>query len=48
MGFRVYLLSLLLILCAVQITKTASIDELNEIKEGVKFAETMTTAMKPS
>ncbi|CAC5398614.1 unnamed protein product [Mytilus coruscus] len=47
MNFRVYLLSLLLILCAVQLTETASTGDLNEIKEGVKFAETMTTVMKP-
>ncbi|VDI68564.1 Hypothetical predicted protein [Mytilus galloprovincialis] len=47
MVFRVYLLTLLLILCAVQKTETVSINDLNEIKDGVKFAETMTTAMKP-
>lgn len=47
MNLRLFLCFLLLSLFAVEIANTAGVDQLKEIQEGLKFAETITTVLKP-
>lgn len=47
MNLRIFLCFLLLSLFAVEIANTAGGDEMKEIQDGLKFAETITTALKP-
>lgn len=47
MNLRLFLCFLLLSLFAVEIANTAGEDQMKEIQEGVKFAETITTTLKP-
>lgn len=47
MGFKLFLPLLLLTLATLDSADTVNNDQLNQIKKGLKFADDLTTAMKP-